>query len=232
LTDVIDPELEGILQALETEEASGGIQQVEDPTHVIAGRYRILKELGVGGMGRVLLVRHERLGKQFALKLMQADFSQHPEAEQIFRREAQLASQLAHPNIVETVDFGHDPNWGWFIAMEYIEGEALSVHIEREHPVLVVCDIAVQLADGQLRPHARVGSRGADEDPAGDGRRRAPHRSYRAVGSTAELGNGLDEARHELALLADVGLNAVERDDVRPDRRGLDERTEVRRRVA
>lgn len=157
LTDAIDPELDGILEALEIEEASGGIAKIDDPTHVIAGRYKIEKELGAGGMGRVLLVRHERLGKPFALKLMQADFSQHPEAEQIFRREAQLASQLDHPNIVETVDFGHDPNWGWFIAMQYLEGEALSVHIEREGqlPIAVTCDVAMQLADALRHSHQK-----------------------------------------------------------------------------
>lgn len=156
LTDLIDPELDGIIQALEVEE-SGGMPQAEDPTHVIAGRYQIEKELGAGGMGRVLLVRHQRLGKAFALKLMKTDFSLQPEAEQIFLHEAQLASQLSHPNIVETVDFGHDPNWGWFIAMQYLEGEPLSTHIEREGslPVMVVCDIAAQLADALRHSHRK-----------------------------------------------------------------------------
>jgi PAS domain-containing protein len=157
LADPIDPELDGILQALAVEEASGGIPQIEDPTHVIAGRYKIEKELGVGGMGRVLLVRHQRLGKAFALKLMNTDFSLRPEAEQIFRHEAQLASQLSHPNIVETVDFGHDPNWGWFIAMQYLEGESLATHIERRGPlpVMIVCDVAAQLADALRHSHQR-----------------------------------------------------------------------------
>jgi eukaryotic-like serine/threonine-protein kinase len=155
--DSIDSELDELLHTLSREDADSGVFPIEDRSRVIAGRYEIVEELGAGGMGRVLHVRHQRLGKPFALKLMQADFSQHPEAEQIFRREAQLASQLSHPNIVETVDFGHDPDWGWFIAMQYLEGEPLSVVVERQGqlPVTVVLDIAVQLADALKHSHQK-----------------------------------------------------------------------------
>jgi len=147
--------LDEVLHALAVEDANTSAF-TGDRSHVIAGRYEIVEELGAGGMGRVLLVKHQRLGKPYALKLMQADFSQHPEAEQIFHREAQLASHLSHPNIVDIVDFGHDPDWGWFIAMEYLKGEPLSTHIAKGPlPVPVVCDIAMQLADALRHSHQK-----------------------------------------------------------------------------
>jgi len=150
-----DRELDDVLDALE--EDAGVELSDEQRKHIIAGRYEIVEELGAGGTGRVLAVRHHRLGKLFAMKLMQADFSLHPEAEQIFHREALLASQLEHPNIVEVVDFGHDADWGWFIVMEYIKGDKLSRHIERYRklPIPVVCDVAAQLADALRHSHKR-----------------------------------------------------------------------------
>lgn len=147
-------ELDNVLHALE-EDAREELS-AEDRAHVIGGRYEVVEELGAGGTGRVLLVRHQRLGKLFALKLMQADFSLHPESEQIFHREAQLASQLAHPNIVDMVDFGHDEAWGWFIVMEYIKGELLSKHIEQgQLPIAVACEVASQLADALRHSHSK-----------------------------------------------------------------------------
>jgi serine/threonine-protein kinase len=147
-------ELDNVLHALE-EDARVELS-AEQRAHVIGGRYEVMEELGAGGTGRVLLVRHQRLGKLFALKLMQADFSRHPESEQLFHREAQLASQLSHPNIVDIVDFGHDADWGWFIVMEYIKGELLSTYIAKGHlPVAVVCDVAEQLADALRHSHSK-----------------------------------------------------------------------------
>ncbi len=104
----------------------------EDRARVVAGRYEIMERLGSGGMGQVLRVRHRRLGRTFALKLMHAELSTDPEAQQLFHREATLASHLSHPNIVEMIDFGNDPDWGWFIVMEYLEGEPLATRIGRE----------------------------------------------------------------------------------------------------
>jgi len=146
-------ELDDVLRALEDD--VGARASEDERARIIAGRYEIVDELGAGGAGRVLLVRHQRLGKPFALKLMQADFSQHPEAEQMFHREAQLASHLDHPSIVEVVDFGHDADWGWFIVMEYIKGEPLSRIIERDKqlPIPVICDVATQLADALRHSH-------------------------------------------------------------------------------
>ena len=129
----------------------------EDRARVIAGRYEIEDTLGSGGMGQVVRVRHRRLGKAFALKVMHAELSLDPEAEQLFHREARLASQLAHPNIVEMIDFGNDPDWGWFIVMEYLDGEQLSARIARvgKLPIVAACQVAAQLADALAHSHGK-----------------------------------------------------------------------------
>lgn len=129
----------------------------EDRARVVAGRYEIEDTLGSGGMGQVLRVRHRRLGKAFALKVMHAELSLDPAAEQLFHSEARLASQLSHPNIVEMIDFGNDPDWGWFIVMEYLDGEQLSTRIARagKLPITAACQVAAQLADALAHSHSK-----------------------------------------------------------------------------
>jgi serine/threonine protein kinase len=129
----------------------------EERARVVGGRYEILDRIGSGGMGQVLRVRHKRLGKAYALKLMHAELSLDLEARRSFEREARLASHLSHPNIVDMIDFGNDPDWGLFIVMEYLEGEALSTRIERlgHLPIAAACQVAAQLADALVHSHAQ-----------------------------------------------------------------------------
>lgn len=127
----------------------------EDRGRVIAGRYEIIERIGEGGMGQVLHVRHRRLGKSFALKLMQAEYTLDEAAQQLFRSEARLASALCHPNIVSVVDFGDDPDWGLFIAMEYLQGDTLLSRIAGAErlPVEIACSVAAQLAAALHHSH-------------------------------------------------------------------------------
>jgi tRNA A-37 threonylcarbamoyl transferase component Bud32 len=122
---------------------------------IVGGRYEIMEHIGAGGMGHVLRVRHTRLGKDYALKLMRDELSLDPQARLLFEREARLASHLAHPNIVEMIDFGSDPYWGLFIVMEYLEGEVLSKRIERlgHLPIAAACRVAMQLAEALAHSH-------------------------------------------------------------------------------
>lgn len=150
-------------QELETYEDDTGVFEVPtqvpsatiDRSKIIAGRYEIVERIGSGGMGQVLHVRHMRLGKSFALKLMQAEHTLDPEAIALFRSEAQLASTLCHPNIVSVVDFGEDPDWGLFIAMEYVQGEALSDRIAQHGvlPIEAACHVAIALASALQHSH-------------------------------------------------------------------------------
>ena len=86
----------------------------------IAG-YRVLRQLGAGGMGQVFLVQHPRLPRQDALKLLDSGVSRNDEFKARFQREADLLAQLSHPNIVTLHDRGEFEGRLW-ITMEYIEG--------------------------------------------------------------------------------------------------------------
>ncbi len=154
------------MSGFDTDEEPSGVFDVpaelvevspEDRARVVAGRYEIVERVGSGGMGQVLRVRHRRLGKAYALKLMHAELAANPEAEQLFHREARLASHLAHPNIVEMIDFGNDPDWGWFIVMEFLEGEPLSKRIHQLGvlPIAAACEVAAQLADALEHSHSK-----------------------------------------------------------------------------
>ncbi|GAC56005.1 serine/threonine protein kinase PknB [Gordonia hirsuta DSM 44140 = NBRC 16056] len=83
--------------------------------------YRVLRQLGAGGMGQVFLVQHPRLPRQDALKLIDAGVSRNNEFKARFQREADLLALLSHPNIVTLYDRGEYDGRLW-ITMEYIAG--------------------------------------------------------------------------------------------------------------
>lgn len=91
---------------------------------LINGRYRILRTVGVGGMGSVYAAQDERLGRQVALKLLRADLATDTRARERFLREAQIAAQLRHPHIVRTYDVGESPE-GPYLVQELLDGDTL-----------------------------------------------------------------------------------------------------------
>jgi hypothetical protein len=90
------------------------------PGDVVAG-YAVVRSLGVGGMGAVYLVRHPRLPRLDALKLLRPEFSADPDFAARFLREADLVAGLSHPNIVSVLDRGEDAGRLW-LTMQYVEG--------------------------------------------------------------------------------------------------------------
>ncbi|MBM7115229.1 serine/threonine-protein kinase [Archangium primigenium] len=99
---------------------------------VLRDTYEIVSLLGKGGMGAVFLARHLRLkGKQVAIKVLLNSASLNPELYARFQREAEIASQLGHPNIVEVIDFDTLPDGTPFLVMEYLRGESLEQRLER-----------------------------------------------------------------------------------------------------
>lgn len=130
---------------------------VTDSKSVVAGRYRVLERIGVGGMARIFRVQHLELGKHFALKIIHSALSEDTKVREMFYREARLASSLDHPNIVLLTDFGVDENYGAFIVMEYLKGETLHAKLRREgrlHPN-VACEVALQVAEAVMYTHGR-----------------------------------------------------------------------------
>jgi eukaryotic-like serine/threonine-protein kinase len=106
---------------------------------VVDGRYRILRRIGSGGMADVWLAEDAHLQRQVALKVLHARFAQDREFVERFRREAEAAAGLQHPNVVSVFDRG-DVDGTYYIAMQYLEGTTLK-----------------QLIDAGLEPAEAVG---------------------------------------------------------------------------
>jgi serine/threonine-protein kinase len=134
----------------------GGVRGAERGD-VIGGRYLVEGQIGRGGMGRVLQVRHCVLGKLFALKLPKRKQIEAPGVRERFHREAKLASSLAHDNICSVIDFGEDPNFGLFMVMELLAGVRLDYKIRRDGPLApkVACDVIGQIAEALRYVHTR-----------------------------------------------------------------------------
>ncbi len=105
-----------------------------DPKHIgqiLHGTYRIKRLIGKGGMGAVYEASHLRLPRRFAVKLLFADASADRDAVARFQREAQVTSDLGHPNIVEVVDFHHTDEGEPYIVMEMLKGEDLGKRLRK-----------------------------------------------------------------------------------------------------
>src|SRR5579875_1236805 len=123
---------------------------------VVDGRYRVLSRLGTGGMADVYLAEDQQLGRKVALKLLHRRFAEDPGFVERFRREAQAAAGLAHPNVVSVYDRG-SYDGTYYIAMEYLPGRSLKQLIRQEAPLDPVraIDIAVQILKAARFAHRR-----------------------------------------------------------------------------
>ena len=124
---------------------------------MVDGRYVVEGQLGRGGMGRVLRVRHAALGKVFALKLIKTTIATEPKIRDMFYREARLASAFTHDNICSIVDFGQDDRFGLFMVMELLEGTTVHRKLVNggKFSPKVACDIMWQVADAVRFIHNR-----------------------------------------------------------------------------
>jgi serine/threonine-protein kinase len=98
--------------------------------HVV-GKYRLLDQLGEGGMGTVYRAEHVVLGSPAAVKILLPQFTQDPVVLDRFFQEARAASAIRHPGIVQVFDYGRMPNGQAYIAMELLRGEDLAVFLAR-----------------------------------------------------------------------------------------------------
>ncbi len=106
----------------------------EQGSIVFGGRYELRKRLARGGMAEVFLAEDQLLGRPVAVKVLFPEFAADPTFVERFRREAQAAANLNHPNIVGVYDWGREEST-YYIVMEYVEGRSLSQIIRKEGPL-------------------------------------------------------------------------------------------------
>ena len=115
--------------------------------------YRVLSQLGAGGMGVVYEAEDQRLGRRIALKVLPEEACRDPQAMQRFKREARAASALSHPNICTIYDVD-EYEGRQFMALELLEGERLKDRIRgRPLPTAALLDLAIQVADALDAAH-------------------------------------------------------------------------------
>ncbi|MFY9554720.1 MAG: protein kinase, partial [Blastocatellia bacterium] len=118
------------------------------------GDYRLMEELGRGGMGTVCLAYDTRLKRRAALKILRSQLINNPERVRRFQREARAASALNHPNIITIYDFGHE-NGRDYIASEFVEGRTLRAYVGDPGLTLnEIIDVAVQVARALEAAHS------------------------------------------------------------------------------
>ncbi len=118
------------------------------------GRFKVVSEIGRGGMGIVFLAEDEKLRRKVALKLLPPSFAADEERRRRFLREARAAAAVSHPNLVTVYDVGEHEGRG-YIAMEYLRGRSLREQLgERPLSVDEAVELARQVLAGLAHAHA------------------------------------------------------------------------------
>jgi serine/threonine protein kinase len=121
----------------------------------IANRFRLMRQIGEGGMGSVWLATHLGLGIPCAIKFVEGEWRRQPEMVARFEREAKVEAQLRSPHVVHVLDHGV---WNGtpYIAMEYLEGESLAARLDRDGRIDAATThrIVAHVARALTRAHA------------------------------------------------------------------------------
>jgi eukaryotic-like serine/threonine-protein kinase len=105
------------------------------PGRVIDGKYRIDAEIGAGGMATIYRATRLHIGDVVAIKVLHSELLREPHFAERFRREAQAAARLKHPNVVAIHDFGVSDDGVIYLVMELVEGRNLRTVIREQGPL-------------------------------------------------------------------------------------------------
>jgi serine/threonine-protein kinase len=121
----------------------------------VLGQYRILDEIGRGGMGRVFKAEHLTMNRVVALKVLAAQFTRTEKARRLFQREVRAAARLVHPHIVTAFDANRVGD-RFFLVLEYIAGPTLAALVRDQGPLPLgqACEFIRQAALGLQHAHA------------------------------------------------------------------------------
>ncbi|MBE6122995.1 MAG: serine/threonine protein kinase, partial [Erysipelotrichaceae bacterium] len=124
--------------------------------NMIANRYEVFQHIGQGGMADVFLAMDTILNRQVAVKILRSELSTDAVSVLRFEREAQAATALTHPNIVDIYDVG-DYKGHHFIVMEYVQGRTLKQVVQARGALLKeeAVDIMKQLCSAIAEAHKR-----------------------------------------------------------------------------
>lgn len=120
---------------------------------IVEGRYTVLRTLGTGGMGAVYEVARVVDGAHFAMKILRGVTD--PVAHARFAREAEIAANLKHANVVSVVDFDVTTEGHMFLVMDLVRGETLRDALERPHALEWQMEVLRQIAEGLDAIHSR-----------------------------------------------------------------------------
>ena len=209
------------------------------------GRYLIIRKLGSGGMANVYLAEDQELGRRVAIKILDDRHARDEQFVERFRREAQNAAGLSHPNIVSIYDRG-EAEGTYYIAMEYLDGRTLKELLVARgpSPLGIAIDYTRQILSA-LRFAHRNGIVHRDIKPHnvivdGEGRVKVTDFGIARAGAASQMTEaGLDH-RHGAVPLARAGARRAGRPELRPllardrplraaDRHGAVHRRDARR---
>jgi serine/threonine protein kinase len=122
----------------------------------VMGPYRLLDQIGKGGMGTVYVCEHSSLKRKVAIKMLSPELAENKVAVERFLREARSASALSHPNIVRVHHVGQSAGTH-YIVMEYVDGATLEQVVDRKGPFTIAeaAQIAIQVAAGLGHAHEK-----------------------------------------------------------------------------
>jgi serine/threonine-protein kinase len=132
-------------------------QLLLDPERpLVLGQYRILEEIGRGGMGHVYKALHTVMGRVVALKIIAPELVKDAHALRLFRREVQAATLLQHPNIAMAFD-ANECAGEHFLVMEYVDGPDLDAVVRRHGglPIALACSVVRQTAEALQYAHEK-----------------------------------------------------------------------------